>query len=77
MSTVLKSHTKNVLLTRFYGGHAAGTCIEVNTNFKCIGLTREQAGSLAEDLLAFANKHEQEGDTEWDKIPTLLAEQAI
>ena len=68
MATDLKSNTEDVMLTRFYGGEARGTCVQVTTTytpdprdfFKHISLTREQARTLAEDLMAFATHNEEE-----------------
>ena len=68
MATELKSNTADVSLTRFYGGSSRGTCVQVTTTytadpadfFKHISLTREQARSLALDLLDFAAEREVE-----------------
>lgn len=68
MSTQLVSNTNGVSLTRFWGGQR-GVCVQVTQStsrtkttadqfFDCVQLTREQAGQLAEDLLAFANSEE-------------------
>jgi len=73
MSTDLKSHAKNVSLTRFWGGQR-GSCVQVtqprkDTNlevaftdkfFTSLQLTRAQAAALAADLLDFAQGREQE-----------------
>lgn len=68
MATDLKSNTEDVSLTRFYGGEDRGTCVQVTTTyttdpkdfFKHISLTREQARTVAEDLMAFATHNEEE-----------------
>lgn len=68
MATELKSTTEDVSLTRFFGGKDRGTCVQVTTTytarpedfFKHISLTREQARSVAEDLMAFAEGKEVE-----------------
>ena len=70
MATELKSATPDVSLTRFYGGRDRGTCVQVTTTytadpkdfFKHIPLTREEAATVAADLLAFATHNEKE---EW------------
>jgi len=67
MATELKSTTEDVSLTRFYGGENRGTCVQVTTTytadpadfFKHISLTREEARTVAQDLLAFANEEEE------------------
>ena len=67
MATELKSTTEDVSLTRFYGGNSRGTCVQVTTTytadpadfFKHVSFTREQARTVAEDLLAFANSEEE------------------
>ena len=67
MATDLKSTTEDVMLTRFYGGEDRGTCVQVTTTytaepgdfFKHIRLTRDEARTVAEDLLAFANSEEE------------------
>jgi hypothetical protein len=70
MSTDLKSNTRDVSLTRFWGGQR-GTCVqvtqrtdrtktEVDQFFDNVQLTREQAAQLALDLLDFAASREQE-----------------
>ena len=73
MSTDLKSHAKNVSLTRFWGGQR-GSCVQVtqprkDTNlevaftdkfFTSLQLTRAQAAALAADLQDFAQGREQE-----------------
>ena len=68
MATELKSTTEDVSLTRFYGGEARGTCVQVTTTytadpkdfFKHISLTREEARTVAQDLMAFAEGTEEE-----------------
>lgn len=70
MSTDLKSHAKDVSLTRFWGGQR-GSCVQVTQRtdrrktqadqfFDCVQLTRAQAAALAADLLDFAQGREQE-----------------
>lgn len=73
MSTQLKSHAKDVSLTRFWGG-PRGSCVQVtqprkDTNLVLDGsdkfwtslqLTRAQAAALAADLMDFAQGREQE-----------------
>ena len=74
MATDLKSKAQNVTLTRFWGGKAKGSCVQVtqprkDTNliesdvtdqfFTSLQLTREQAADLATDLMAFAMKREE------------------
>ena len=70
MSTDLKSNTRDVSLTRFWGGQR-GSCVQVTQRtdrtktqaddfFDCVQLTREQAAQLALDLLDFAASREQE-----------------
>ena len=73
MSTELKSHAKNVSLTRFWGGQR-GSCVQVtqprkDTNlevaftdkfFTSLQLTRAQAAALAADLQDFAQGREVE-----------------
>lgn len=68
MATDLKSTTQDVSLTRFYGGKDRGTCVQVTAMqhagnhvgiYKHVALTREQARSVAQDLLAFANNEEE------------------
>lgn len=67
MATELKSTTEDVSLTRFWGGAARGTCVQVTTTytanpadfFKHISLTREEARTVAEDLMAFATAQEE------------------
>jgi len=72
MSTELKSHAKNVSLTRFWGGQR-GSCVQVtqpreDTNlevaftdkfFTSLQLTRAQAAALAADLQDFAQGREE------------------
>ena len=71
MSTDIKSRTKDVSLTRFFGGVQRGPCVLVTMPrtvkldptdrfFTSLQLTREQALTLARDLLDFAHKDEQE-----------------
>ena len=67
MATDLRSSTEDVHLTRFWGGAERGTCIQVTTTytapndfFKHINLTREEALTVAQDLLAFAQNREVE-----------------
>ena len=71
MSTDLKSRTKDVSLTRFWGGDKRGACVQVTMPrttkldptdqfFTSLQLTREQAMTLARDLLDFACCDEQE-----------------
>ena len=83
MSTDLKSRTKDVSLTRFWGG-PRGSCVQVTMPrdtelfpfdtsdkfFNSVQLTREQALTLARDLLDFACEDEKEqvvpsDDREW------------
>ena len=74
MATDLRSKTKNVTLTRFWGGKNKGSCVQVtqprkdtnmievnvtDTFFTSIQLTREQAADLATDLMTFAMKKEE------------------
>lgn len=71
MSTDLKSHAKNVSLTRFWGGQR-GSCVQVTQPnpdydsdaggdmFSHVQLTRAQAAALAADLQDFAQGREQE-----------------
>jgi hypothetical protein len=67
MATDLKSNTEGLLLTRFWGGENRGACVQVtstnrnvasNELFQYVTLSREEARTLANDLLAFANKRE-------------------
>ena len=68
MSTRLKSSRPEISLTRFSGEGAVmklNVLIPENNKYEwgqdtveAISLTREQAGSLAHDLLAFANEWE-------------------
>ena len=71
MSTDLKSRTKDVSLTRFFGGADRLTCLSVTMPrsvkldptdrlFTSLQLTRGQALTLARDLLDFAHEDEQE-----------------
>ena len=71
MSTDLKSRTNDVSLTRFWGGERRGPCVLVTMPrtvkldltdqlFTSLQLTREQALTLARDLLDFAEGAEQE-----------------
>ena len=66
MGTEIKSHAKDVSLTRFWGGPQRGTCLQVGQKSNSVQLTRSQAQALALDLLMFAKKLEVEGDTEWN-----------
>ena len=71
MSTDLKSHAKDVTLTRFFGGKARGVCVQVTQPtpknqqrsfnfFNHVQLTRAQAAALAADLMDFAQGREEE-----------------
>jgi len=67
MATELKSTTEDVSLTRFWGGADRGTCVQVTTTytarddfFKHIRLTREEAATVAADLMKFAQGQEEE-----------------
>ena len=61
MATDLKSNTEDVMLTRFWGGEERGTCVQVSTDYgEYIRLSRAQAQQLAQDLLDFAQKREEE-----------------
>ena len=72
MSTDLKSHAKDVSLTRFWGGSLRGSSVQVtqpNPNydtdaggpmFSHVQLTRSQAAAMAADLMDFAQGREQE-----------------
>ena len=65
MATDLKSHAKDVSLTRFFGGEDKGSCVQVTTKtdanrFQYVSLTRAQAAALAADLLDFAQGRETE-----------------
>ena len=71
MSTDLKSRTKDVSLTRFWGGDKRGACVQVTMPrttkldptdqfFTSMSFTREDAMTLARDLLDFACEDEQE-----------------
>ena len=77
MSTELKSHAKDVHLTRFWGGQR-GVCVQVTMKrhpsmgpdtssglFQSVQLTRAQAAALGKDLLDFSQSREQEEDL-WD-----------
>ena len=72
MSTELKTRDDEMTMTRFWGGQERGTCVQVtlpkhrsesfgpaNKFFSSVQLTREQAGQLAADLLAFSNGEEE------------------
>ena len=60
MSTELKSSNADINLTRFFGGKDRGVCVQITTGWQeHIQLTREQAGQLAADLLAFSNGEEE------------------
>ena len=67
MSTRLKSSRPEISLTRFSGADEMKiqVCLPENDTYKwgqdiveAVSLTREQAGALAHDLLAFANEME-------------------
>jgi len=72
MADNLISHARDVDLTRFSGGEARGTCIQIstpmcedskNTSYSLfrkdiIQLTKAQAAALAADLLDFAQNRE-------------------
>ena len=71
MATDLKTHAKDVKLTRFWGGDNKGSCVQVTTPaskdnreagqlFDSVQLTRAQAAALAADLMDFAQGREQE-----------------
>ena len=71
MSTDLKSHAKDVDLTRFWGGDTRGVCVQVTTPaskdsktrgqfFDTVQLSRAQAAALAADLQDFAQGRERE-----------------
>lgn len=71
MSTDLRSHAKDVSLTRFFGGKDRGSCVQVTQRtdrrktqaddfFDSVQLTRAQAAALAADLMDFAQGREQE-----------------
>ena len=68
MATELESRTEDVMLTRFWGGEGRGTCVQVTTTytanpedfFKHISLSRQEAATLAQDLMAFAQGKEKE-----------------
>ncbi len=71
MATDLKTHAKDVKLTRFWGGSDKGSCVQVTTPaskdnreagqfFDSVQLTRAQAAALAADLLDFAQGRETE-----------------
>ena len=74
MATDIKSRADGVDMTRFWGGDFRGTCVQVSMRrdpvknpvttadqfFKSVLLTREQAGQVAADLLAFAEGREEE-----------------
>ena len=71
MATDLKTHAKDVKLTRFWGGDNKGSCVQVTTPaskdsrdagqlFDSVQLTRAQAAALAADLLDFAQGRETE-----------------
>ena len=69
MATDLKSRTEDVTLTRFYGGEERGTCVQITAMqhsgnhrgiFKHVNLTREQARTVAQDLMDFAEGKEIE-----------------
>ena len=72
MADNLISHARDVDLTRFSGGEARGTCIQISTPMcedskntpdsafrrDIIQLTKAQAAALAADLLDFAQNRE-------------------
>jgi len=72
MADNLISHARDVDLTRFSGGKARGTCIQISTPMcedskntsdslfrkDIIQLTKAQAAALAADLLDFAQNRE-------------------
>ena len=75
MATDLRSTTKDVSLTRFWGGQMRGSCVQVtqprdrkslgpvgpaDNFFTSVQLTRAQARRLAADLLEFAEQREVE-----------------
>ena len=67
MSTEVKSHTKNFLLTRFFGGNERGTCLQItnkemnqNAEWEHITVTREEAIHLAHDLLNFVADEQED-----------------
>ncbi len=71
MATDLKTHAKDVSLTRFWGGDARGSCVQVTTPaskdskasgqfFDTVQLTRAQAAAVAADLMDFAQGREVE-----------------
>ena len=72
MATNLKNTTKKVSMTRFWGG-VEGTSVQLTVKrnprrergaadsfFDSIAVNRDQARTLAADLLAFANANEVE-----------------
>ena len=73
MSTDLVSRTKNVSMTRFFGGKGRGACVQLTIRrdskkprhtadlfFDSISVSRKEARTLAADLLAFAESKEKE-----------------
>ena len=71
MSTNIRSHARDVDLTRFWGGDQRGSCVQITTPaskdskaegrfFDTVQLTRAQAAALAADLLDFAQGREVE-----------------
>ena len=71
MSTELKSNTQGVELLRFAGGQERGTCLHISTKvflgevgdtdmkfIDAVSITREQAKTLAMDLMSFALSEE-------------------
>jgi len=60
MATDLRSKTQGLTLTRYWGGETRGTCVQVTSTSRnqYVTLSREEARTLANDLLAFANKRE-------------------
>jgi hypothetical protein len=81
MADNLISHARDVDLTRFSGGEARGTCIQISTPMcedskntpdslfrkDIIQLTKAQAAALAADLLDFAQNRETIDRREEDK----------
>ena len=73
MSTELKTNTDGVNLTRFFGGESRGVCLNISRKkwdttqpagpwdqfFDNVQLTRQEAETLAQDLLSFAQGKEE------------------
>jgi hypothetical protein len=72
MSTELKSSTQGVELLRFAGGRERGACLHISTKvflgeegntdmqfIDAVSITREQAKTLAMDLMRFALSEEE------------------